>query len=58
MVEIVKRVLTRLGYNYDEQANLVTYCKWPPPLQNTPLSPPSLREHLIWKVKKIHETEG
>ncbi len=53
MVEDAKRVIGEINCECDEQDNLMTYCKWPTPLQNTLASPPSPPRHLIWRVKRF-----
>jgi hypothetical protein len=53
MVEDAKKVLVGMNWDCDEQANLVTYHKWPMPSLNTLASLPSLIAYLIWKVKKF-----
>lgn len=58
MVEDVKGVVLKMNWDYGEQANLVTRCKWPTPLLNTPMGPPSLLGYLIWKVKKFLDLQN
>jgi hypothetical protein len=58
MVEDVEKVLVGMNWDYGEQANLVTCCKWPTLLLNTLASPPSLIGYLIWKVKKFLDPQN